>query len=277
MASTPPSSDSLTLVLVTTLASPALETKNLEVGIGGHSIAKCQDISVAAGQVLVLIGKNGSGKSTFLRTLCGLLKPIDGEILFHAKPQREVSVEKTAAWLSQEEHLEFSWTVWEYVSLGRIAHNSGLQLTKQDEAVVNEALAQTDSESLSGRIIHELSGGERQRIRLARALAQDTPLILMDEPTTHLDLEHQIQFLQLIEKLAQQGKSIVVSLHDVFQAKHIGTQFLLFKSQFAKSVASTGALTKELLEETLGVRFEQFENSAHGGQMLPIYLRRTTD
>lgn len=255
--------------------SPTLSTKGLEIGIAGHSIARCGDISVAPGQVLVLIGKNGSGKSTFLRTICGILKPLAGEISFEGRAQRDVAIEKIVAWLSQEEHLEFSWTTREYVSLGRIAHNSGLQLTKQDGEAVEAALLATDTLNLAERFVNELSGGERQRVRFARALAQDTPLILMDEPTTHLDLEHQIQFLLLVEKLARQGKSVVVSLHDVFQAKQIGMQFLLFKGHVATVVANRESLTKELLEDTLGVRFEQFENSAHGGHMLPIYCRTT--
>lgn len=254
----------------TELANHAVSVRNLKIGIADHVISECDDINLNSGDVLVLIGKNGSGKSTFLRTLSSVLKPIAGEILFDGRPQRETKIEKTIAWLSQEEHLEFSWTVREYVSLGRIAQNSGLFLTKADEEVVDHSLRISDSFELRDRSITELSGGERQRVRLARALAQETPIILMDEPTTHLDLEHQIQFLNLIEELAKSGKTVIVSLHDVMQARQIGKQFLLFENGRATYVANRQDLTKDLLERTLGVRFEQVTNEFDESQLLPI-------
>ena len=253
------------------LDSKALSTAGLAVGIGGHQVAKCDDLTLEAGKVLVLIGKNGSGKSTFLRTIGGFLKPIAGEICFGGKKQSEIKIERIAAWLSQEEHLEFSWSVLEYVSLGRIAHNSGLIMTKADHDAVDEALAQIDAEHLADRYMNELSGGERQRVRLARALAQETPMI---EPTTHLDIDHQIQILLLIEKLANRGKSIIVSLHDVVQAKQIGTQFLMFHDNTASKASF---LDMKMLERTLGVQFEQLETASQPGQFFPIYRPRTTD
>ncbi len=258
--------------LVTILDSPTISTKDLSIGIGGHLIATCDDLKLERGKVLALVGKNGSGKSTFLRTLGGILKPISGEISFDGKPQKDVKIEKIAAWLSQEEHLEFSWSVREYVSLGRIAQNSGINFTGADEEAVDEAIENTDCQELSARFVHELSGGERQRVRVARALAQQTPLILMDEPTTHLDIEHQIQILWLIDKLAKQGKSIIVSLHDVVQAKTIGTQFLLFNNCKA---SISNELNKELLEQTLGVKFEQFDNGDFAGLLFPNFCRTT--
>ena len=269
----PPYSDCSALAYWRTeLDSQTLSTKNLEVGISGHSIAACDDITLEPGQVLVLIGKNGSGKSTFLRTLAGFLKPIKGEVLFGS--DKHVETEKLIAWLSQEEHLEFAWTVREYVSLGRIAHNSGLVLTPQDENVVDEALNQADANNLSERFMNELSGGERQRVRLARALAQETPIILMDEPTTHLDIEHQIQILLLIRKLAAQGKTIIVSLHDVVQSERVGTKFLLFANGQADLCDQLNA---KMLEQTLGVQFEHQNPESPVGQLVPTFYRHTTD
>lgn len=252
----------------TELASPTLTTRGLEIGISGKQVAQCDDLTLEPGKVLVLVGKNGSGKSTFLRTIAGLIKPIAGEISFDGQPQNKVKTEKITAWLAQEEHLEFSWTVSQYVSLGRIAQNDGLNLTPADSQAVQAALLTTDCEALAERYYHELSGGERQRVRLARAIAQETPIILMDEPTTHLDIEHQIQILQLISRLIQDGKTIVISLHDTVQAKQIGTQFLLFNDHVA-TIAD--ALNEKLLEQTLGVRFEQCETGQNAGLVFPIY------
>jgi iron complex transport system ATP-binding protein len=257
------------------LANHAVSVRGLKVGIADHVISDCDDVQLEPGDVLVLIGKNGSGKSTFLRTLSSVLKPITGEIQFDGRSQREIQIEKTIAWLSQEEHLEFSWTVREYVALGRIAQNSGLFLTKSDQEVVDHALTITDAYDLRERSIIELSGGERQRVRLARALAQETPMILMDEPTTHLDLEHQIQFLNLIKELAASGKTVVVSLHDVMQARQIGQKFLLFENGRATFVANPQDLTKDLLERTLGVRFEQVTNDEGDWRLLPSFCRTT--
>ncbi len=250
------------------MASPTLTTRGLEIGISGKQVAQCDDLTLEPGKVLVLVGKNGSGKSTFLRTIAGLIKPIAGEISFDGQPQNKVKTEKITAWLAQEEHLEFSWTVSQYVSLGRIAQNDGLNLTPADSQAVQAALLTTDCEALAERYYHELSGGERQRVRLARAIAQETPIILMDEPTTHLDIEHQIQILQLISRLIQDGKTIVISLHDTVQAKQIGTQFLLFNDHVA-TIAD--ALNEKLLEQTLGVRFEQCETGQNAGLVFPIY------
>jgi iron complex transport system ATP-binding protein len=268
MVSMQPCSDSSTLDLVKTLADSVLGTTNLVIGFQGQSIAKCVDFLLMPGEVLVLIGKNGSGKSTFLRTLCGILKPISGTVHFNNQPADSTRIEREVSWLAQEEYQEFSWKSEEYVALGRIAQNSGLVMSLADRLAVEQAINDADCENLRSRNIRELSGGERQRIRIARALAQETPIILMDEPTTHLDIDHQIQILQLIKKLSSRGKSIVVSMHDATMASFIGSKFLLFREGKAEL---KGELNKELLEQTLDVPFEQFQN----GMLVPNFCHTT--
>jgi iron complex transport system ATP-binding protein len=166
-----------------------------------------------------IVGPNGAGKSTLLRALAGLQAPQTGRVLLNGValldlPPREQATQ--LAWLSQQGEASGDLTVRELVHLGRLPH-LGLwrAATWQDEAMVQDAMAQTECSAWQHRRLHELSGGERQRVWLARALAVDAPLLLLDEPTTHLDPPHQVALVRLLKRLAADGRTVVSVLHDV--------------------------------------------------------------
>lgn len=166
-----------------------------------------------------IVGPNGAGKSTLLRALAGLQTLQAGRVLLNGVALTETSPRVQAAqmaWLSQQGETSGDLTVREVVHLGRLPH-VGLwgSATSQDEVVVQNAMLQTECAAWQHRRLHELSGGERQRVWLARALAVDAPMLLLDEPTTHLDPPHQVALVRLLKRLAQQGRTVVSVLHDV--------------------------------------------------------------
>lgn len=224
-----------------------LSSAVLSVGYHGETTAQVDDFELNPGETLVLLGKNGAGKSTLLRTLAGLIPPIKGSV------QHNWENKNWVAWLSQTESSEFAWTASEYVSLGRIPVGAS---AKQDAEAVAQAMEQTETTQFAERSIHELSGGEMQRVRIARAIAQETPLIVMDEPTSHLDLEHQAQVLSLIQKLKSQGKAIIASLHDLNHAAMIGGATMVFFDHEAELFSSWNEVPKTKLEAAVGLPLE---------------------
>jgi len=190
----------------------ALELVSATVRYGARTALKSVDLTVPAGERVALIGPNGSGKTTLLRALAGILRPDAGT----ARPaaglnQRELA--RRVAFLPQEEHWEFPFPVEDVVACGRYAHAPGLfKEAIEDHAAVDTALAAVGLAPLRTRPITELSGGERRRVVLARALAQRAPALLLDEPTTALDLEHRHAVLKV---LAGFSGTVVLATHDL--------------------------------------------------------------
>jgi iron complex transport system ATP-binding protein len=190
----------------------ALELASATVRYGAHTALESVDFEVPAGQRVALIGPNGSGKTTLLRALAGILRPDVGT----ARPadgltRRELA--RQVAFLPQEEHWEFPFPVEDVVACGRYAHAPGLfREAIEDHAAVDTALAAVGLAPLRSRPITELSGGERRRAVLARALAQRAPALLLDEPTTALDLEHRHAVLKV---LAGFSGTVVLATHDL--------------------------------------------------------------
>jgi len=204
-----------------TASSPRpLEADDLAVGYGARSVLDGLSLGIDRSTVTALIGPNGSGKSTLLRTLARLLVPtagtvrLDGQEL-HRLPSREVA--RRLAVLPQAPSTPASLTVGELVEQGRFPHAGALRmLRRQDHAAVRRALADTGMEAFADRAIDELSGGERQRAWIALALAQDAPILLLDEPTTFLDIGHQLDLLELVRSLnRERGLTVVLVLHDL--------------------------------------------------------------
>ena len=198
----------------------AIFTEGLSLGYGETMIIDELNVSIPKGEITVFIGSNGCGKSTLLRSLARLMKPMGGSVLLEGHsiaklPTKEVA--KQLAILPQGPEAPEGLTVHQLVKQGRYPYQNWLkQWSKQDEEAVNRALKSTKMEDLADRTVDSLSGGQRQRAWIAMTLAQETDIILLDEPTTYLDMTHQIEILDLLFDLNEkEQRTIVMVLHDL--------------------------------------------------------------
>ena len=196
-----------------------LAASDLYLRYGSQPAIADVSLSLAAGEMLGIIGPNGSGKSTLLRLLSGVLEPERGEIRLQgcalsAYARRDLA--RMIAVVTQDTVIEFPFSVTEVVLMGRSPHLGRLAFENdRDLRVAREAMQRTGVLGLRHRSIHELSGGERQRVVLARALAQEAQVLLLDEPAAFLDIRHQVEIYDLLQDLLQEGKGIVTVLHDL--------------------------------------------------------------
>lgn len=207
------------------MSTPGLELRALSTGYRGRKgavslISEGLNLSIAAGELVLFMGPNGSGKSTLMHTIAGLLPPLAGEVYIAGQPLQGRSLGEVARLLSlvlTERITSSHMTVRDVVRIGRYPHIGYLgKLGAKDERLVEEALRQCWLEELAERSLSELSDGERQRTMIARALAQQTPLILLDEPTAHLDLPSRLEVILMLRRLAHEtGRSILISTHEL--------------------------------------------------------------
>jgi len=197
-----------------------LEIQSLCVAYGQKLVLEDISLSVNQGEILAVIGPNGVGKSTLIRAISGILSPCSGRVVLDGHDVRRLSAMQRARYLAvvpQARELPGAYSIYETVMMGRTPYLNWLgRAGKEDHAQVNLALERTQTITMSGRRVGELSGGEQQRVLLARALAQNAPILLLDEPTTHLDLEHQSVLLNLVRKLAdEKNLAVLLVLHDL--------------------------------------------------------------
>jgi len=201
-----------------------LQAEKLSLSYDTVSIIELLDLQTPSGEITALIGPNGCGKSTLLRGLARLLKPQHGSVLLNGHAIHTVSTKQLAKELGilpQAPVAPEGITVRELVAQGRYPHQDWFQQwSNADEDALQKALTLTNLSSLSNRIVDTLSGGQRQRAWIAMALAQETDILLLDEPTTYLDLAHQLEVLDLLVQLNAEGKTIVMVLHDLNHAAH---------------------------------------------------------
>ena len=195
-----------------------LEVRNLSAGYPGRTVLEDVSLAVRPGRVLVLLGPNGCGKSTLLRTMPGLLPPLAGEVLLDGRPLKDYRPREAAqriAYLPQSRSVP-RITARRMVLHGRFPYLSyPRRCRREDYEAVDRALAAADALELADRPLPELSGGQRQKVYLAMALAQETETVLMDEPTTYLDIRHQLETLALVRRLAAEGRGVALVLHDL--------------------------------------------------------------
>ena len=233
--------------------SPILEAVDLTVGYNLKPVLHSVALSLSAGEFIGLIGPNGCGKSTLLSALTRILKPMGGDALLEGKSLAEwssIEVARRIAFVPQTESASFDFTVNDLVLMGRHPHLKPYRgETELDYQAVAEALAEADISHLAERPITQLSGGEHRRVLLARALAQQTPILLLDEPTAHLDITHQVELLQLLIRLTTgRNAGVMAALHDLNQAAEFCDRLILMS--FGKILA-TGTPDEVLLPEQL--------------------------
>ncbi|AEW98702.1 iron-siderophore uptake system ATP-binding component (plasmid) [Streptantibioticus cattleyicolor NRRL 8057 = DSM 46488] len=224
-----------------------------------RTIAEGLDVAVPDRSFTVVVGPNACGKSTLLRALSRMLKPASGTVLLdgadiHSLPAKQVA--RTLGLLPQSSIAPDGITVADLVARGRYPHQSLLrQWSEEDERVVAESMAATGVHPLADRAVDELSGGQRQRVWIAMALAQQTPLLLLDEPTTYLDIAHQIEVLDLCARLHQeQGRTLVAVLHDLNQAARYATHLIAMRDgRVVAEGPPSQVVTAELVQEVFGL------------------------
>lgn len=247
-----------------------LSIRDLNVAYDDRQVLHDVGLQIQPGQVLALIGPNGSGKSSLIRALSGVVKPRSGDVHVQGKDARGLSDGERArliAVVPQSANLPPAFTVFECVALGRTPHLNWLgKLGKTDLDQVARALYDTETETLQERRAGELSGGEQQRVLLARALAQACPILLLDEPTAHLDLHHQVALLGLVRRMAkEQNLAVLVALHDLNLASLYADRLaLLVDGRIRSQGTPEEVLTTETLQGAYQVPLHVHPNPKHG-------------
>lgn len=249
-----------------------IRAENVTVLLGGRAAVSEVDLEVPAGQLLALVGPNGAGKSTLLSTLAGERLPDVGRVLVDGRPVdalHPLELARIRAVLTQDNAVSFPFRVAEVVEMGRSpwARTDAREL---DEPAIAAALERTDVAHLVGRRFTEVSGGERARVSLARVLAQETPVVLLDEPTAALDLRHQEDVLRLARELAREGRTVVVVLHDLSLAGAYADRIALLEHGRMRAIGTPAeVLTAGLVAEVYGLEVDILERDGR-----PLVLPR---
>ena len=237
---------------------PALALEGVRASLGGCEVLCGVSLELRSGEVLGLVGANGAGKTTLLRAASGVLRPDAGRVLLASRPlvsygRRELA--RQIAVVPQEAPFAFPFRAGEAVLMGRSPHLPRLGFEgPHDLAIARRSLAQVGIESLADRSILELSGGERQLVLLARALAQEPRVLLLDEPTAHLDLRHRLQVLELVRELAAAGRSALVVSHDLSLAARSCDRLALLAAGRVLAVGPPAeVLSSDAVYEAFGV------------------------
>ncbi|GGB96763.1 ferric citrate ABC transporter ATP-binding protein FecE [Marinobacterium zhoushanense] len=249
-----------------------LETRSLSAGYGRTPVVKNLNLQLPEGRITALIGPNGCGKSTLLKTLARVLKPLSGEVLMRGAALHRLddrAIARQLSMLPQTPTQPEGISVRQLVEYGRAPYLSHWgRLKAEDRQRVDLAMRETGVHELAERPLSDLSGGQRQRVWIAMILAQDTDLVLLDEPTTYLDLAHQIELLQLLQQLNRNGKTIVVVLHDLNQAcRYCDHLVVLREGQLVTQGSPDEVFDAELLATTFSLSAQVIRDPVAGTPM----------
>ena len=257
-----------------------LATETLTLKHADHTIIQDLSLSFPTGKVTAIVGPNGCGKSTLLNGLARIHPASSGQIVLdghsiHRMRPREVA--KKLALLPQDTSAPDGITVTELIRFGRHPHQSLLkQWGMDDRTAIDYALKAASLESLGDRLLDTLSGGQRQRAWIAMSIAQETPLLLLDEPTSALDLGHQIEVFDLIRTLAEQGKTVIMVVHDLAMAARYADHLIAMKDgMIVMQGRPKEVITPAILDTLYGVQCELMEDPATGAPVL-LNMRRST-
>jgi iron complex transport system ATP-binding protein len=239
--------------------TPVLQARNITFGYNRQPLLYDVSLRIDAGEMVGLLGPNGSGKTTLLRLLSGIFQPQQGEVLLNGRDLRRWGrrgVAQRIAVVPQELHMPFAFTVEHMVGLGRMPFVRSFMGTsgRQDQTIVQDALAASGVAELADRVFNELSGGERQRVMIAMALAQQPLVLLLDEPTSHLDIRYQIETLALVQRLnRERGVTVVAAMHDLNLAARYFPRLLLFQRAIVADAGPAEVLEPGLLGRVYGI------------------------
>ncbi|NLG32470.1 MAG: heme ABC transporter ATP-binding protein [Syntrophomonadaceae bacterium] len=266
-----------------------LDILGITCGYGSHTVLQNATFQIKKQDFVGIIGPNGSGKSTLLRAISRVLRPIKGTVLLKERDLYQIpasEVAKTISFVPQEQGLDFPFTVQDVVMMGRIPHLRRFQKeTDKDQMIVKKAMELTDLISLAGRPVNQLSGGEKQRVLIARALAQEPSILLLDEPTSYLDLNYQLEIMEILVRLhQQQGITIIMVLHDINLASQYCDSLLVLKEgRIYAAGTPQQILTADFIKEVYGCEVQVEWRTLNGRPFIvlnkfrPVISRQTLD
>ncbi|MFA0623467.1 heme ABC transporter ATP-binding protein [Vibrio breoganii] len=248
------------------MSKPRLSTVELCSQINGKPILQEINFEVEAGALIGVIGPNGAGKSSLLKHLSGYLTPSSGNVFIKGQSLGALSASERAAqisYLPQSNRVEFPYKVTELVSLG-LVNNASLSIEEKKQKIA-QALKRLDIEYLADRTVDHLSGGEQQLVHLARILLQDTPIILLDEPSASLDIGHEAQLMNILHSLVKEGKTVVVALHNLNTAAEFCDRLMLLQNgRLVADGKPDKILTQELIESIYPYQVQVSTNTMTG-------------
>lgn len=250
-----------------------LSAESIEVGYGAAPVVKGVDLALPPGRMTVIVGPNACGKSTLLRALARLRPASSGVAILDGTPVQRFGAKDFArrlALLPQAVPVPEGIAVADLVARGRFPHQGMLrQWSDADEIAVRRAMAATATSGLADRPVDDLSGGQRQRVLLAMVLAQDTDLLLLDEPTTYLDVTHQIEVLELCAQLRREGRTVVAVLHDLQMAARYADHLVAMREgRLVAQGSPAEVVTPAFIEATFGLRARVIEDPETGGPLV---------
>lgn len=248
-----------------------LEIRQLSYKQGKQDILKSLHLTLTSGQIYGVIGPNGAGKSTFFKTLTGIWQPTEGEILWQGIPlpiQHRRLMSQIITFVPQQLSHSFDFTGWEIVKMGRYAHGS----SSNDTLIIEQALKEMNCWHLRNRLFSTLSGGEKQRVYLARSLATQGSIFVLDEPASCLDFRHQWEMWQQLRQLTQQNKLILIALHDLMAAQQFCDQLIvLHQGECIEIGPSKQVMTPALLQQVFALNTEEQQH-----YFMPTFLNNPT-